>query len=207
MCGIMAYIGNKGAHSVIINGLKRLEYRGYDSAGIALIDSGLEIYKKKGRVIDLEDHLVDKNINGTIGIGHTRWATHGEPNDQNAHPHASENNNIALVHNGIIENYNTLKEGLIRSGHKFTSETDSEVLVHFIDEIQKKNLCSLEEATRIALSQVIGAFAIVIISKDDPDTLIAARKSSPLVIGDLRTIRRCRPQAHNQREYKPKRKC
>jgi len=183
MCGIMAYIGNKGAHSIIINGLKRLEYRGYDSAGIALYNNNLEIYKKKGRVIDLEDYLVDKDISGNIGIGHTRWATHGEPNDQNAHPHSSGNASIALVHNGIIENYNTLKKELIRSGHQFTSETDSEVLVHFIEEIQHWNHCDLEEATRIALSQVIGAFAIVIISKDDPNTLIAARKSSPLVIG------------------------
>lgn len=183
MCGIMAYIGNKGAYSIIIDGLKRLEYRGYDSAGLALFDSDLEIYKKKGRVVELEDYLVDKNINGNIGIGHTRWATHGEPNDENAHPHSSGNAKIALVHNGIIENYNTLKKELIRSGHQFTSETDSEVLVHFIEEIQHWNHCDLEEATRIALSQVIGAFAIVIISKDDPDTLIAARKSSPLVIG------------------------
>jgi glucosamine--fructose-6-phosphate aminotransferase (isomerizing) len=183
MCGIMAYIGNREALPIIISGLKRLEYRGYDSAGIAVMNENLRVSKRKGRVIDLEDHLIDKDLHGTIGIGHTRWATHGEPNDQNAHPHISGNGRIVLVHNGIIENYNTIREELSRSGHQFESETDSEVLVHFIESIQLQNQCSLEKATRIALSNVVGAYAIVILSLDEPDRLIAARKSSPLVIG------------------------
>ena len=183
MCGIMAYIGNKEALPVIINGLKRLEYRGYDSAGIAVLNDQLRISKRKGRVVDLEGHLINKDLHGTIGIGHTRWATHGEPNDQNAHPHISGNGRIVLVHNGIIENYNTIREELTRLGHHFQSETDSEVLVHFIESVQESNQCSLEEATRIALSNVVGAYAIVILCLDEPDKLIAARKSSPLVIG------------------------
>jgi glucosamine--fructose-6-phosphate aminotransferase (isomerizing) len=183
MCGIMAYIGNQEALPVILNGLKRLEYRGYDSAGVAILNDSLKISKRKGRVIDLEDHLKKKDLHGSIGIGHTRWATHGEPNDQNAHPHISGNGRIVLVHNGIIENYNAIREELSRSGHQFKSETDSEVLVHFIENAQSENNCSLEEATRIALSNVIGAYAIVILSLDEPGKLIAARKSSPLVIG------------------------
>ncbi len=183
MCGIVAYIGNQQALPIIIKGLKRLEYRGYDSAGVALMDNGIEIYKKKGKVTELEESISDKNINGSIGIGHTRWATHGEPSDNNAHPHTADNDGMAIVHNGIIENYSVIKEELIRVGHSFSSETDSEVLLHFIQEIKKSNHCSLEEAVRIALSKVIGAYAIVILSKDDPDTIIAARKSSPLVIG------------------------
>jgi len=183
MCGIMAYIGNQEALPIILNGLKRLEYRGYDSAGVALLNDNLKISKKKGRVIDLEDHMEKKNLHGSIGIGHTRWATHGEPNDQNAHPHISGNGRIVLVHNGIIENYNTIREELSRSGHQFQSETDSEVLVHFIESIQIQNQCSLEKATRIALSNVVGAYAIVLLSLDEPDRIVAARKSSPLVIG------------------------
>jgi glucosamine--fructose-6-phosphate aminotransferase (isomerizing) len=179
----MAYIGNQEALPVIINGLKRLEYRGYDSAGVAILNDSLKISKRKGRVIDLEDYLIKKDLHGSIGIGHTRWATHGEPNDQNAHPHISGNGRIVLVHNGIIENYNTIREELSRTGHHFQSDTDSEVLVHFIESIQTQNNCSLEEATRIGLSNVVGAYAIVILSLDEPDKLIAARKSSPLVIG------------------------
>ncbi len=183
MCGIMAYIGNQEALPLILKGLKRLEYRGYDSAGVAVLNDNLKISKKKGRVIDLETSLEKKDLHGSIGIGHTRWATHGEPNDQNAHPHISGNGRIVLVHNGIIENYNTIREELTRSGHKFQSETDSEVLVHFIESIQEQNQCSLEKATRIALSNVVGAYAIVLLSLDEPDRIVAARKSSPLVIG------------------------
>ncbi len=183
MCGIMAYIGNQEALPLILNGLKRLEYRGYDSAGVAVLNDNLKISKKKGRVIDLEASLEKKDLHGSIGIGHTRWATHGEPNDQNAHPHISGNGRIVLVHNGIIENYNTIREELTRSGHQFQSETDSEVLVHFIESIQEQNQCSLEKATRIALSNVVGAYAIVLLSLDEPDRIVAARKSSPLVIG------------------------
>ncbi len=183
MCGIMAYIGNQEALPIILNGLKRLEYRGYDSAGVAVLNDNLKISKKKGRVIDLEDHMEKKALHGSIGIGHTRWATHGEPNDQNAHPHISGNGRIVLVHNGIIENYNTIRKELSKSGHQFQSETDSEVLVHFIESIQIQNQCSLEKATRIALSNVVGAYAIVLLSLDEPDRIVAARKSSPLVIG------------------------
>ncbi len=183
MCGIVAYIGNRQAHEVIIKGLKRLEYRGYDSAGIALLNGGLNIYKKKGKVSELEDFIVGKNLSSHVGIGHTRWATHGEPNDVNAHPHYSETKKIALIHNGIIENYSSLKKELLNKGHKFLSETDTEVLVHFIEDIQENNKCTLEEAVRIALNNVVGAYAIVIMSLESPFQLIAARKGSPLVIG------------------------
>jgi len=183
MCGIVAYIGNQQALPIIIKGLKRLEYRGYDSAGVALMGKEIDIYKKKGKVAELEDSISNKNIKGSIGIGHTRWATHGEPSDHNAHPHTANNECMAIVHNGIIENYSAIKEELIRAGHTFSSETDSEVLLHFIHEIKESNQCSMEEAVRIALSKVIGAYAIVILSNDNPDTIIAARKSSPLVIG------------------------
>lgn len=185
MCGIVAYIGEKQAYPVIINGLKRLEYRGYDSAGIALLnDSGeLNIYKRKGKVANLEEFSRDKDTLGTIGIGHTRWATHGEPNDVNAHPHFSENGLIALIHNGIIENYDILKHGLLNAGYVFKSETDTEVLVHLIDDIKKKTNVSLAESVRLALEHVVGAYAIVVLSKDNPNQLVAARKSSPLVVG------------------------
>lgn len=183
MCGIVAYLGKKQAHEVIIKGLKRLEYRGYDSAGIALLNGGLNVYKKKGKVVELENILKGKDLHSTIGIGHTRWATHGEPNDENAHPHFSASENLAMIHNGIIENYTSLKQDLINKGHKFTSDTDSEVFIHFIEDIQINNDCSLLEAVRLALSKVIGAYAIVIISQDNPNSLIAARKGSPLVIG------------------------
>jgi glucosamine--fructose-6-phosphate aminotransferase (isomerizing) len=183
MCGIVAYLGDAEACPVIIKGLRRLEYRGYDSAGVALLNGSLNVYKKKGKVQELENLLIDKNVHGNIGMGHTRWATHGEPNDVNAHPHFSSNQRIALIHNGIIENYASLKQELINKGHKFHSETDSEVLVHFIEHIQKESQCELEEAVRLALTQVVGAYAIVVMSQDNPDQLIAARKGSPLVIG------------------------
>lgn len=183
MCGIVAYIGSKQAHQVILKGLKRLEYRGYDSAGIALLNGGLNIYKKKGKVADLEAYLQGKDLSSHVGIGHTRWATHGEPNDVNAHPHYSATKKIALIHNGIIENYSSLKKELLNKGHEFLSETDTEVLVHFIEDIQENNNCTLEEAVRIALNNVVGAYAIVIMSLEEPFQLIAARKGSPLVIG------------------------
>ncbi len=184
MCGIVAYTGYREAYPVLLKGLKRLEYRGYDSAGIALLNNGLNVYKKKGKVTgELEVFVKDKNLSSTIGIGHTRWATHGEPNDVNAHPHYSFNENLAIIHNGIIENYSALKQDLINKGHVFRSETDSEVLIHFIEDIKENSNCSLEEAVRLALHQVVGAYAIVIMSKDHPDTLFAARKGSPLVIG------------------------
>lgn len=183
MCGIVGYIGHKAACPILLKGLKRLEYRGYDSAGIALINGGLQVYKNKGKVADLESSLTDKNLEGTVGIAHTRWATHGEPNDQNAHPHYSASKNIAIIHNGIIENYNSLKAELLSRGYKFNSDTDTEVLVYLIEDIQKNENVNLYEATRIALNQVIGAYAIVLISKSEPDILVAARKGSPLVIG------------------------
>jgi glutamine---fructose-6-phosphate transaminase (isomerizing) len=183
MCGIVAYVGHRNAHEVIIKGLKRLEYRGYDSAGIALLNGGLNVYKKKGKVSELEEFIKNDQLDSKIGIGHTRWATHGEPNDQNAHPHYSYSKNLAIIHNGIIENYSSLKQDLENKGHTFMSDTDSEVFIHFIEDIQINNDCSLEEAVRLALTKVIGAYAIVIMSKKDPTMLIAARKGSPLVIG------------------------
>lgn len=183
MCGIVAYVGHRDAQEVIIKGLKRLEYRGYDSAGIALLNNGLNVYKKKGKVSDLQDHLNHEDLKSTIGIGHTRWATHGEPNDVNAHPHYSSSRKLAIIHNGIIENYSSLKKELTNKGHVFLSETDTEVLIHFIEDIQENNDCSLEEAVRLALTKVVGAYAIVIMSGENPDLLIAARKGSPLVIG------------------------
>jgi glucosamine--fructose-6-phosphate aminotransferase (isomerizing) len=183
MCGIVAYIGYRQACPIIIKGLKRLEYRGYDSAGIALINGGLNVYKKKGKVSELEKFLEGKDLSSTIGMGHTRWATHGEPNDRNAHPHYSNSKGIAIIHNGIIENYDSLKKDLQMRGHTFHSDTDSEVFIHLIEDVYENNQCSLEEAVRIALTMVVGAYAIVIMSKDHPNQLIAARKGSPLVIG------------------------
>ncbi|MES2588522.1 MAG: glutamine--fructose-6-phosphate transaminase (isomerizing) [Bacteroidota bacterium] len=184
MCGIVAYIGKKEAYPIIVKGLKRLEYRGYDSAGIALLTEGnLNIYKKQGKVTNLEEFVVGKNIKGNLGIGHTRWATHGLPNDINSHPHYSENGDLALIHNGIIENYGSLREELISRGYKFRSETDTEVLVHLIDDIIKNEKVELVEAVRQALLSVTGAYAIVVLSKDNPNQLVAARKSSPLVVG------------------------
>ncbi|MCS3795832.1 glutamine--fructose-6-phosphate transaminase (isomerizing) [Niastella sp. OAS944] len=183
MCGIVAYIGNKEAYPIILKGLKRLEYRGYDSSGVALLNGGLNVYKKKGKVAELEDTLVGKDLHANIGIGHTRWATHGEPCDRNAHPHLSENGKLAMIHNGIIENYNQLKSELQKKGYNFVSDTDTEVLLKFIEDIQLNNKCGLEEAVRIALKRVVGAYVIILIDQDNPDTLIAARKGSPLVIG------------------------
>ncbi len=183
MCGIVAYVGYRQAFPLLMNGLHRLEYRGYDSAGIALIDNDLNLYKCHGKVADLEAFVADKNTKGTIGIAHTRWATHGEPNDINAHPHFSRTKKLALIHNGIIENYVSIKQELINRGYKFISNTDTEVLVHLIEDIQINEKVELVEALRIALNQVVGTYAIVIISNDDPDTLIGARKGSPLVIG------------------------
>lgn len=183
MCGIVAYVGHREAYPIIIKGLKRLEYRGYDSAGIALLNGGLNVYKKKGKVVDLESTLTEEELGSKIGIGHTRWATHGEPNDQNAHPHYSSNKNLAIIHNGIIENYDSLKKELTARGHVFHSDTDSEVFIHFIDDIYQNTKCSLEEAVRLALNKVVGAYAIVIIDENAPNQLIAARKGSPLVLG------------------------
>lgn len=183
MCGIVAYIGKKQAYPFLIKGLHRLEYRGYDSAGIALLNGELNVYKCKGKVADLEKFAELKKKEGTIGIGHTRWATHGEPNDVNAHPHFSESKNLVIIHNGIIENYGSLKKELKKRGHHFLSDTDTEVLIHLIEDIQKNEDVDLEEAVRIALNQVIGAYAIVILSKENPDELITAKKGSPLVIG------------------------
>ena len=183
MCGIVAYIGHRDAKPVIMKGLYRLEYRGYDSAGIALYQDGLTIYKSKGKVQDLENHISGKNVSGTLGMGHTRWATHGIPSDLNAHPHFSGAENLAIIHNGIIENYAVLKAELIKRGHVFHSDTDTEVLVHLIDDIQRNENLPLEEALRVALSEVTGAYAIVIMSTNDPDRILAARKGSPLVLG------------------------
>jgi glucosamine--fructose-6-phosphate aminotransferase (isomerizing) len=183
MCGIVAYIGPREAYPLIIKGLKRLEYRGYDSSGVALLNSDLRVYKKKGKVAELEDSLVGKDLHAHAGMGHTRWATHGEPNDRNAHPHSSASGRLAIIHNGIIENYTQLKNELIKKGYQFTSDTDTEVLLNFIEDIQKNNNCGLEEAVRIALKRVVGAYVIVLLDKANPDTIIAARKGSPLVIG------------------------
>ncbi|HEY4875810.1 MAG TPA: glutamine--fructose-6-phosphate transaminase (isomerizing), partial [Puia sp.] len=183
MCGIVAYIGPREAYPVILKGLKRLEYRGYDSAGVALINGGLKVYKKKGRVADLAESLIGKDLHAHAGIGHTRWATHGEPSDRNAHPHSSASGKLAMIHNGIIENYTQLKTELIKKGYTFKSDTDTEVLLNFIEDIQTNNNCGLEEAIRIALKRVVGAYVIVLLEKDNPDTIIAARKGSPLVIG------------------------
>ncbi|MEQ8360836.1 MAG: glutamine--fructose-6-phosphate transaminase (isomerizing) [Cytophagales bacterium] len=183
MCGIVGYIGQKQAAPIILKGLHRLEYRGYDSAGIAILNGDLKVFKKKGKVSDLEAFIENQDTEGVVGIGHTRWATHGEPNDINAHPHYSSTTDHAIIHNGIIENYSSIKKELESKGHKFTSETDSEVLIHFIEYIKNSHDCLLEEAVRLALNEVIGAYAIVIISLDNPNQLIAARKGSPLVIG------------------------
>jgi glutamine---fructose-6-phosphate transaminase (isomerizing) len=183
MCGIIGYIGNKEAYPILINGLKRLEYRGYDSAGIAILNNETLIYKKKGKVTDLESHVLGKNIQGTVGMGHTRWATHGEPSDINSHPHVSQHGHFSLIHNGIIENYARLKKRLEDRGYVFKSETDTEVLVNLIEYIYLKGKVSAELAVRLALTKVIGAYGLVIMCKEEPDQLIAARKSSPLVIG------------------------
>lgn len=183
MCGIVAYLGPRQAYPILIKGLQRLEYRGYDSSGVALLNGGLHIYKRKGKVQDLLDFAVDKDLSGSIGIGHTRWATHGVPDHINAHPHQSGNGRIVLVHNGIIENYALLKTALEKDGHVFKSETDTEVLTHLIEAIQVRDNLPLEEAVRVALTRVIGAYAIVVLDKEDPGKIVAARKASPLVVG------------------------
>jgi len=183
MCGIVGYIGDKQAYPILINGLKRLEYRGYDSAGISLYNNEIKIYKKRGKVADLEAYVANDDISGNIGIGHTRWATHGEPNDVNAHPHSSMNGHFVLIHNGIIENYSRLKEKLEDRGYIFKTETDTEVLANLIEYIYLKGKVSAEIAVRLALSKVVGAYGLVIICKEESDKLIAARKGSPLVIG------------------------
>lgn len=185
MCGIVGYIGFQEAYTILIKGLHRLEYRGYDSAGVAMInkENTLSVYKAKGKVVNLEDSVKDKDISGTIGIAHTRWATHGEPNEANAHPHYSQSHNLALVHNGIIENYKSLKEELIKHGRTFQSETDTEVLVQLVEYMQELHNCDLCTAVQQALKTVEGAYAIAILDKNNPDTLIAARKGSPLIVG------------------------
>ena len=184
MCGIVAYLGPKNAYEIVIKGLQRLEYRGYDSSGVAIHNTkSVNIYKQKGKVQDLIDYADEKDTEGNLAIGHTRWATHGLPNNINAHPHQSGDYKISLVHNGIIENYSILKKELEQRGHRFKSETDTEVLVHLIEEIHKNNKYDLFDAVRLALNEVIGAYAIVIINNENPHELIAARKSSPLVVG------------------------
>ncbi len=183
MCGIVGYTGPREAYPIVITGLKRLEYRGYDSTGVALLNGGLKVYKKKGRVTDLEESIIGKDLHSNIGIGHTRWATHGEPSDRNAHPHTSKSGKLAMIHNGIIENYAQIKKELSNKGYSFTSDTDTEVLLNFIEDIKKNNDCNLEEAVRVALKRITGAYCILLIDEDDPQTIIAARKGSPLVIG------------------------
>lgn len=183
MCGIVGYTGQREAYPIIINGLKRLEYRGYDSTGVALENGSLRVYKKKGRISELENSIVGKDLHAHTGIGHTRWATHGEPSDRNAHPHTSASGKLAMIHNGIIENYAQLKQELLNKGYQFTSDTDTEVLLNFIEEIKNNNKCNLEEAVRVALKRVTGAYVILLLNSEDPETIIAARKGSPLVIG------------------------
>lgn len=184
MCGIVGYIGNKQAYPILIKGLHRLEYRGYDSAGIALHDgTNLKVYKSKGKVVDLEQFAEQKNIEGTVGIAHTRWATHGEPNQANAHPHYSQSEELVIIHNGIIENYSVLKQGLAENGFTFQSETDTEVLIQLIEFMKKSNKVDLPTAVQLALNEVVGAYAIAVIDKNDPDLIVAARKGSPLVVG------------------------
>ncbi|MEA3460599.1 MAG: glutamine--fructose-6-phosphate transaminase (isomerizing), partial [Bacteroidota bacterium] len=183
MCGIVGYIGMRDAYPVLIKGLKRLEYRGYDSAGVALLNGDTVIYKKKGKVSELEDHVRGKETRCTIGLGHTRWATHGEPSDLNAHPHHSEKGLFTIIHNGIIENYSVLKKTLQDQGMKFYSETDTEVLANLIEYIYTSEDVSVEVAVSLALQKVVGAYGLVVISSEDPNLMIAARRSSPLVIG------------------------
>ncbi len=184
MCGIVGYTGPREAYPIILKGLKRLEYRGYDSSGVALLHDGkLDVYKKKGKVAELEESLVGKNLHANIGIGHTRWATHGEPSDRNSHPHTSSTGRLSMIHNGIIENYAQLKKELLSKNYTFTSDTDTEVLLNFIEDILLNNDCTLEEAVRIALKRITGAYCILLLDEQDPETIIAARKGSPLVIG------------------------
>jgi glucosamine--fructose-6-phosphate aminotransferase (isomerizing) len=184
MCGIVGYVGCKDAYPIIIKGLKRLEYRGYDSAGVAIgSDSGIATLKQKGKVSDLEAYIAGQNTSGSIGIGHTRWATHGVPNQVNSHPHNSSDGKLSIIHNGIIENYASIKTALETKGHTFKSDTDTEVLIHLIEDIKKYENVSLFEAVRIALDEVVGAYAIVVMEKGITNEFIAARKGSPLLIG------------------------
>src|SRR5690554_3118630 len=184
MCGIVGYIGNKQAYPILIKGLHRLEYRGYDSAGIALVNNNLlNLYKAKGKVAELEQFASQKDTSGTLGIAHTRWATHGEPTRNNAHPHYSRSEEIAIIHNGIIENYAVLKEGLMKEGYTFQSQTDTEVLVQLIEYMKSTNGTDLPTAVQLALNQVVGAYAIAVIEKNNPNMIVAARKGSPLVVG------------------------
>ena len=185
MCGIVGYVGDRDACPIIIKGLKRLEYRGYDSAGVAIVnDKGeLNVFKCKGKVSGLEEFISEKDTRGCVGIAHTRWATHGEPSDRNAHPHYSASGNLALIHNGIIENFRVLKDALIQNGYTFKSSTDSEVLVNLIEYVKQSNDCSLEEAVRLALKQVVGAYAIAVVERGNNSRIVAARQSSPMVIG------------------------
>lgn len=185
MCGIVGYLGDRDAYPILIKGLRRLEYRGYDSAGVALLNAGgdLNVYKTKGKVSDLENYCAEKDITGTIGIAHTRWATHGEPSSRNAHPHYSESKNLAIIHNGIIENYADLKKKLQEKGITFRSDTDTEVLVQFVEYVMQRKSVDLLTAVQLVLHEVIGAYAIAIVDKNDPDTIVAARKQSPLVVG------------------------
>ena len=184
MCGIVGYLGDKQAYPILIKGLQRLEYRGYDSAGVALADdTNIKLYKCKGKVADLEAAAEGNDIESTIGIGHTRWATHGAPNDVNAHPHISSSENLAIIHNGIIENYGSLKKALSNKGYTFKSDTDTEVLVNLIDDIQVNQKLPLAEAVRLALTEVVGAYAIAVLEKGNPNTIVAAKMGSPLVVG------------------------
>ena len=184
MCGIVGYIGNEQADDILLTGLKRLEYRGYDSAGLAIVNGNhLQVEKKEGKVDDLRGAINGQPMDGTLGVGHTRWATHGPPSDENAHPHVSSDGSFALVHNGIIENHSAIKEKLIEKGYSFESETDTEVLVHLIEEVKREANLSLPEAVRQALTQVVGAYGIAVVSREDPDLLLAARKGSPLILG------------------------
>ena len=183
MCGIVAYIGHRDVYPILIKGLQRLEYRGYDSAGIAILNHDLKVFKKAGKVSELINFTKGKDVSGHVGMGHTRWATHGEPNDRNAHPHYSQSEKLAVIHNGIIENYSSIKAELIKRGHTFNSDTDTEVLIHLIEDIHDNAHVTLDEAVRLALGEVIGAYAIVVLSKDNPNELICARKGSPIVLG------------------------
>ena len=185
MCGIVGYIGQREAYPVLMKGLHRLEYRGYDSAGVALInpEGQLNVYKAKGKVAELEAFASDKDTNGNIGIAHTRWATHGEPNQVNAHPHYSESEQLAIIHNGIIENYAVLKEGLMKHGYNFRSSTDTEVLIQLIEYTKRTSATDLRTAVQLALNQVVGAYAIAVLDRQNPNMIVAARKGSPLVVG------------------------
>jgi glucosamine--fructose-6-phosphate aminotransferase (isomerizing) len=189
MCGIVGYIGPREAYPIVLKGLKRLEYRGYDSSGVALLNNHhINVYKKKGKVAELEEATIGQDVHAHIGIGHTRWATHGEPSDRNAHPHQSQSGDLAMIHNGIIENYTQIKKELESKGYHFKSDTDTEVLLNFIEDIKINNNCTLEEALRIALKRIVGAYCILLISKDEPDTIIAARKGEHFLASDASPI-------------------